>query len=96
MNRHEPKHRIERDPLEDNLGAALARTLGRYGIHGYITGMQSDGSYISVETVITDDNGHVIPTEALDRIGSDLEHLYDTLDARDLSAGSPQARRLFS
>ncbi len=50
----------------------------------------------SMDGVITDDNGQVIPVEALDRIGSDLEHLYDTLDARDLSAGSPQARRLFS
>lgn len=50
----------------------------------------------SMDGVITDDNGQVIPTEALDRIGADLEHLYDTLDARDLSAGSPQARRLFS
>ena len=37
-----------------------------------------------------------IPDEALDQIGTDLEQLYDLLDARDLSAGSPQARRLFS
>jgi hypothetical protein len=50
----------------------------------------------SMDGLITDDNGHVIPAEALDAIGADLEHLYDTLDARDLSAGSPQARRLFS
>ncbi|RYF19261.1 MAG: cell division protein FtsZ [Comamonadaceae bacterium] len=50
----------------------------------------------SMDGLITDDNGQVIPVEALDRIGADLEHLYDTLDARDLSAGSPQARRLFS
>jgi hypothetical protein len=50
----------------------------------------------SMDGLITDDNGQVIPAEALDAIGSDLEHLYDTLDARDLSAGSPQARRLFS
>lgn len=50
----------------------------------------------SMDGLITDDNGHVIPAEALDAIGTDLEHLYDTLDARDLSAGSPQARRLFS
>ena len=35
-------------------------------------------------------------TEALDVIGADLEQLYDTLDARDLAAGSPLARRLFS
>ena len=50
----------------------------------------------SMDGMITDDDGRVIPAEALDRIGADLESLYDTLDARDLSAGSPQARRLFS
>jgi len=32
----------------------------------------------------------------MDQIGADLESLYDALDARDLSAGSAQARRLFS
>jgi hypothetical protein len=50
----------------------------------------------SMDGLITDDDGRVIPSDALDVIGSDLESLYDTLDARDLSAGSPQARRLFS
>jgi hypothetical protein len=50
----------------------------------------------SMDGLITDDDGRVIPVEALDVIGADLEHLYDTLDARDLSAGSAQARRLFS
>lgn len=50
----------------------------------------------AMDGLITDDNGHVIAPEALDAIGADLEHLYDTLDARDLSAGSAQARRLFS
>jgi hypothetical protein len=50
----------------------------------------------SMDGLITDDDGRVIPAEALDVIGADLEKLYDTLDARDLSAGSPQARRLFS
>lgn len=50
----------------------------------------------SMDGLITDDDGRVIPVEALDAIGADLEHLYDTLDARDLSAGSAQARRLFS
>ncbi len=50
----------------------------------------------SMEGIITDDNGHVIRSEGLDVIGADLEQLYDTLDSRDLSAGSPQARRLFS
>ncbi|MDO8279255.1 MAG: cell division protein ZipA C-terminal FtsZ-binding domain-containing protein [Burkholderiaceae bacterium] len=50
----------------------------------------------TMDGVITDDNGHAVPAEALDGIGADLERLYDTLDARELSAGSPQARRLFS
>ena len=50
----------------------------------------------SMEGIITDDNGEVIRAEGLDVIGADLEGLYDTLDARDLAAGSPQARRLFS
>jgi hypothetical protein len=50
----------------------------------------------SMDGLITDDDGRVIPAEALDAIGASLEQLYDTLDARDLSAGSPQARRLFS
>jgi hypothetical protein len=50
----------------------------------------------SMEGIISDDNGQVIRLEGLDVIGSDLEQLYDTLDSRDLSAGSPIARRLFS
>ena len=50
----------------------------------------------SMEGIISDDNGEVIRVEGLDVIGSDLEQLYDTLDSRDLSAGSPIARRLFS
>lgn len=54
------------------------------------------GLAASMDGLIIDDNGQVIRAEALDVIGADLEKLYDTLDARDLSAGSPQARRLFS
>jgi hypothetical protein len=50
----------------------------------------------SMDGHITDDNGQVIRVEALDGIGADLEQLYDTLDGRDLSAGSALARRLFS
>jgi hypothetical protein len=50
----------------------------------------------SMEGLITDDKGQVIRTEALDAIGADLESLYDILEARELSAGSPLARRLFS
>lgn len=50
----------------------------------------------SMDGLITDDRGQPIRDEALDVIARDLEALYDTLDARDLAAGSPQARRLFS
>lgn len=45
---------------------------------------------------ITDDNGQPLSAEAMDRIGAELEHLYDKLDERELSAGSVLARRLFS
>jgi len=50
----------------------------------------------SMDGVLTDDRGQLIGVDTLDVIGADLETLYDTLDARDLAAGSPQARRLFS
>jgi hypothetical protein len=50
----------------------------------------------SMEGIIADDKGDVIRAEALDLIGSHLEKLYDVLEARDLAAGSPQSRRLFS
>lgn len=49
----------------------------------------------SMDGVVTDQNGQPLREEALDSIGLDLEKLYDTLDGRDLSAGSVQARRLF-
>jgi hypothetical protein len=50
----------------------------------------------TMDGVVTDHNGVLLPPEALDVIGAELEQLYDTLDRRDLSAGSPLARRLFS
>ncbi|MBC7437680.1 MAG: cell division protein FtsZ [Bdellovibrionales bacterium] len=50
----------------------------------------------AMDGIITDDNGQVLRAETMDVIGADLEQLYDTLDARDLSAGSVLARRLFS
>ena len=54
------------------------------------------GLAAAMDGVITDDNGQVIQAEAMDVIGADLEGLYDTLESRDLAAGSPLARRLFS
>lgn len=50
----------------------------------------------SMDGMVTDDNGLPLPPEAMSVIGAELEHLYDTLDQRDLSAGSALARRLFS
>lgn len=50
----------------------------------------------AMDGVVTDDAGQPLSTEALEQIGADLEVLYDALDGRELSAGSPQARRLFS
>lgn len=50
----------------------------------------------SMDGEVTDDNGLPLSAEAMDAIGVELEHLYDTLDQRDLSAGSALARRLFA
>ena len=49
-----------------------------------------------MDGVITDGSGQVLGAEVMQQIGLDLEQLYDALDQRELSAGSPQARRLFS
>lgn len=50
----------------------------------------------AMDGVITDDAGQLLSSDTMDAIGADLEGLYDALDSHDLSAGSPQARRLFS
>ena len=50
----------------------------------------------AMDGTITDDNGQALADAALRAIDTDLRTLYNTLDARDLSDGSPQARRLFS
>ena len=50
----------------------------------------------ATDGTITDDNGQPLADAALRAIDTDLRTLYNTLDARDLSAGSAQARRLFS
>jgi hypothetical protein len=49
-----------------------------------------------MDGVVTDGESQVLSEVALDQIGQDLQQLYDALDARELSAGSSQARRLFS
>jgi hypothetical protein len=50
----------------------------------------------SMDGVVTDDNGQPLALETMDVIGAELETLYNTLEQRDLAAGSPVARRLFS
>jgi hypothetical protein len=49
-----------------------------------------------MDGVVTDSDGQLLRDETMDAIGADLEQLYDTLESRDLAAGSPLARRLFS
>lgn len=49
-----------------------------------------------MDGVVTDDNGQPLATQTMEVIGTELESLYNTLEQRDLAAGSPIARRLFS
>jgi hypothetical protein len=49
-----------------------------------------------MDGVVTDDDSVPLPPEAMEVIASELEQLYNTLDQRELSAGSALARRLFS
>ena len=51
---------------------------------------------LEMDGVVTDGDGQMLREETMDIIGADLEQLYDTLESRDLAAGSPLARRLFS
>ncbi|MEY4506331.1 MAG: hypothetical protein RL297_909 [Pseudomonadota bacterium] len=50
----------------------------------------------ALEGQVTDDNGQLLTEATIDTIARDLESLYDELQARDLAAGSDQARRLFA
>jgi len=50
----------------------------------------------AMEGQISDDGGQLLNTDAMDRIGADLEVLYDALEQRGLAVGSPLTRRLFS
>ncbi len=49
-----------------------------------------------MDGVVTDGDGQLLRDDTMDVIGADLEQLYDTLESRDLAAGTPLARRLFS
>ncbi len=50
----------------------------------------------TMDGVVTDDNGQLLTAQTMDQIGSELQSLYDTLERRDLAAGSVLARRLFA
>lgn len=56
----------------------------------------ANGLAEAMEGVVTDDNGQPLSAQAMGQIGAELQALYDTLEQRDLAAGSPLARRLFS
>jgi hypothetical protein len=45
---------------------------------------------------VVDDDGRPLTTDGFAMIGRELETLYAALAGRELAAGSPAARRLFS
>ncbi|HEY9068030.1 MAG TPA: cell division protein FtsZ [Burkholderiaceae bacterium] len=49
-----------------------------------------------MDAAVVDDDGRALGPESFAAIGADLSRLYEQLAARDLAAGSPAARRLFS
>ncbi len=49
-----------------------------------------------LDATLVDDQGHPITLHAFAAIGQELDRLYRALESRDLAAGSPAARRLFS
>jgi hypothetical protein len=54
------------------------------------------GLALAMDGVVTDDNGQPLAEQTMEVIGTELEALYTTMEQRDLAAGSPLARRLFS
>lgn len=50
----------------------------------------------AMDGVVTDDDGQPLAAQTMAVIGTDLQALYNTLEQRDLAAGSSIARRLFS
>lgn len=59
--------------------------------HRAVTGLAAD-----LGATIADDQGAPVTLHGFDAIGKDLQQLYRQLESRDLAAGSPAARRLFS
>ena len=51
---------------------------------------------LGMDAAIVDDNGQPLTAPGFAAIGAELQRLYDALAERDLAAGTPAARRLFS
>jgi len=51
---------------------------------------------VGMDAAIVDDDERPLSSDGFAAIGAELGKLYETLEARDLAAGSPAARRLFS
>lgn len=49
-----------------------------------------------MDATLVDDQGHPVTPQAFAAIGHELSQMYRALEARELAAGSPSARRLFS
>jgi hypothetical protein len=67
------------------------------GVDPFATWQASSQALASdMDATIVDDNGQPLIEAGFTLIGAELGRLYDALQARDLAAGSPAARRLFS
>lgn len=55
-----------------------------------------DSMAAAMDGAVTDPESRKLPAMALDSIGADMERLYEALESRGISAGSPAALRLFS
>jgi hypothetical protein len=51
---------------------------------------------LGMDAAIVDDNGQPLSPQGFAAIGAELGRLYEALEARDLAAGAPVTRRLFS
>lgn len=51
---------------------------------------------LGMDAAIVDDNGQALSPQGFAAIGAELGRLYEALQARDLAAGAPVTRRLFS
>ena len=51
---------------------------------------------LGMDAAIVDDHGRALSQQGFAAIGAELKQLYEKLEAHDLAAGSPAARRLFS